>query len=197
MDPHGEPPTGSLSGARLLLACLLGALSIAAIAAAAFGATSSHDAGRLLINLAPAAWVLAAVVLAPGLRSVNAVTLVAVATYAVAFLLPAISRGDDSYQGTAAFFIGWAVVPLAWVANPLFLLALALWRRGSTDGAGLAGALACILALTVIGMPNWNGWGPAAGFWLWAAAPGLVALASIVVPRHGTEAIERPDMLAA
>lgn len=197
MDTHGKPATGSLSGARITLALLLGALSVAAIALAAFGMPRSQDERWLIVYLAPVAWVLAAVVLAPSVRSVNAVTLVAVATYAVAFLLPAISKGDDAYQGAVAFFVGWAVVPLAWAANPLFLISLSLWRRGSTTPAGVAGAIGCLLALTALGMPNWNGWGPALGFWLWAAAPGLVTLASIVVPRTEAGAIDQARPLPA
>jgi hypothetical protein len=176
---------------------VLSALSIAAIAVAAFGSTSFLDERRLIMYLAPALWVLAAFVLAPAITPVNSVTFVAVAAYAVAFLLPAIAKGDDSYQGTVAFIVGWAVVPLAWAANLLFLLSLALWRRGSTSGAGLAGAIGFVLALTALAMPNWNGWGPAAGFWLWTAAPGLVALASIVVPRPQTDTIDRAHLQAA
>lgn len=197
MVPHGKPATGNLSGARISLALLLVALSVAAIAAAALGAGSSQDERWLILYVAPGAWVLAAFVLAPAVTSVNSVTLVAVATYAVAFLLPAISRGDQSYLGGAAFFVGWALVPLAWVANPLFLLSLALWRHGSTTGAGVAGGAACVLALTALAMPNWNGWGPGVGFWLWAAAPGLVALAGIVVPRPAADTIDQGLMLTA
>lgn len=197
MDTHGKAAAGNLSGTRIILAFLLCAFSVAAIALAAFGRGYSPDESRLILYLAPAGWVLAAVVLAPAVRSVNAITVVAVATYAVAFLLPAISKGDDSYPGVAAFVVGWAVVPLAWVANPLFLISLALWRRESATAAGVVGAAGCVLALTALAMPNWNGWGPAAGFWLWAAAPALVALASIVVPRPDADTIDQARPLPA
>ncbi len=197
MDDPGKPVSGNLSGARVTLAALLAALSVGAIVVVASGLTASRDPSQVIVLVAPAAWVLAAIVLAPTVTAVNAVALVAVAGYAVAFLLPAISKGDDAYLGGVAFFVGWAVVPLAWAANPLFLISLALWRRGTATAAGVVGVVASLLALTALAMPNWNGWGPALGFWLWATAPGLVAIATIFVPRTGADKIDQARPLAA
>jgi hypothetical protein len=78
-----------------------------------------------------------------------------------------------------AFYAGWAVVPLAWLANPAIVISLMFERSGRPTPAGVWALLGFGLALTTLGMA-WNGSAPGAGFWLWAAAPGLLALGCIV-----------------
>lgn len=141
--------------------------------------TGGHPSQEVTSIVASTLWVLGVLILTPvGQVDRNPLAVVAVVSYGAAFAFPAVAQGF-TVPGYIAFYAGWAVVPLAWLANPAIVISLMLERAGSPTPAGIMALLGFGLALTTLGMA-WNGSTPGAGFWLWAAAPGLLALGCIV-----------------
>lgn len=171
----GKMDSGSdTSDAGIAFAVLACVGSVVVIALAAGG--GDHGTTQVSSILAPALWVIGTVSLVLGGRAArNVPGLLAVACYAVAFLFPAVASHGSSIGGHIAFFVGWCVVPLAWLANPAVVVALMLEARGHAAAAAMLATIGLALALTTLGM-RWNGSSPGPGFWLWAAAPGLLAL---------------------
>lgn len=105
--------------------------------------------------------------------------------YVVAFLLPSATQGRTEYLGWECFLQALAWVPEAWIANPIFLIAVALVRR---DNAA-AGAVVGLLALGAGALaPAHHGITVHIGFFVWMAG---IAIAS-VGPAFASIAIRRP-----
>lgn len=166
-------PGSDTSDGSIALAVLACGGSVVVIALSAGGHDqATTQAGSII---APALWVIGTVGLAVGGRAArNVPALLAVACYAVAFIFPAVVSSGSSIGGHIAFFAGWVVVPVAWLANPAVVGALMLEARGHAAGAATLAAIGMLLALTTLAM-RWNATSPGPGFWLWAAAPGLLA----------------------
>jgi len=181
MDAHATAvDQGRSIDVRAVLALLLAVASIALLGLAFLGgASTSRGTAELIVYGSPTLWVLAAIALAPRSLARHAIAGLAIAGYAIAFVLPAISRGDQSYPGYLAFVVGVQLVPIAWLANPAFLIALGLYRGAEREAAVIVGIVASLLAVTALGMPNWNGWGPTIGFWAWALSPAVLAVAAL------------------
>ena len=161
----------SFNNVMALLAC---GASVAIIAlAVASDRSGSHEVTSIL---APGLWVLGILAVAPlGQVARNPLALVAVGCYVAAFFFPALDSRSFDVSGSMAFYAGWAVVPLAWLANPAIVIALMLERSGRPGAAGTLAAIGVVLALTTLGLP-WNGSSPGPGFWMWTIAPGLLTL---------------------
>ncbi len=175
VDLGTEKPGSDTSDAGIAFAVFACVGSVVSIGLAVGGHDNSTT--QVVSLLAPALWVLGTVSLVVGGRAARSVpALLAVACYAAAFAFPAVISHGSSIGGHIAFFAGWCVVPLAWLANPAIVVALMLEARGHAAGAATLASIALLLALTTLGM-RWNDSSPGPGFWLWAAAPGLLALA--------------------
>jgi hypothetical protein len=176
MDASGTPVQRSVVTSGAVLALLACGASVAIIALdVTTSGTRSHDVTSIL---AAALWLLGVLLLTPvGQVERNPLGIVAVVSYAAAFAFPAVT--GFTVAGHMAFYAGWAVVPVAWAANPAIVISLMFERSGRPTPAGVWALLGFGLALTTLGIA-WNGSAPGAGFWLWAAAPGLLALGCIV-----------------
>lgn len=138
--------------------------------------------GSLVAIVAAGCWVAAIIVISPLDRARDdPVAAIAAAIHGVAFLLPAASGAGQSAGepviGYAAFALGWVVVPLAWLANPAFLLAFALYRLHSLNLAAILCAVAAVMAVSApLTLPTITV-GP--GFLLWAASPAVLVAAAL------------------
>jgi hypothetical protein len=176
MDASGGPVQRSVMTSGAVLALLACSASVAIIALdVTTSGSRSHD---ITAVIAAALWVLGVLIVMPvGQVEKNPLAIVAVVSYAAAFAFPAVT--GFTVAGHMAFYAGWAVVPVAWLANPAMVISLIFERSGRPNPAGAIALLGFGLALTTLGM-RWNDSAPGAGFWLWAAAPGLLALGCVV-----------------
>ncbi len=115
--------------------------------------------------------------------------LASVVLYALSCGVPALwVNGEERAFGWQALIFGWAVMQfgvVAWLANPVAAIALALHGMGERRAAAVAAAVAVALALT-----TWLVIRPGdllVGYYLWQAS--LLALALAVT--LGTRAADR------
>jgi hypothetical protein len=161
--------TGVLCGASLVL---LGLLIV-------FPGTPENIQSVTLVAI-PILWVAGVLALTPFDRAEALVALAAL-LYAAAFLLPAATVTNDKgvdgvVWGFQAFDYGFLVVPTAWLANPLLVIALHL-RRGPRRRFALAvSAIGFSLALTAVLLLTTD-IHVSIGFVAWAAAPAILAIA--------------------
>jgi hypothetical protein len=200
LDVMARTSVARSSSTRALVATLLCASAIGLIAV--FVAAGNHGPqfdAMLAAQLTGGLWLAAILVLAPELKREHGIALAATLLYAIAFALPAVVNGPSRpIDGYVAFFAGWLVVPVAWLANPLVVAALFAYRTEHHNAAIALAAIAFVLALTTLGMP-WNGAQPGPGFWFWTLAPICLAIAAIVreIARgSATDAIEGDGRLA-
>jgi hypothetical protein len=176
--PSSLERPSDIRGALAILLCAA-ALGVIAITAVAGNSAPRFDT-LPVAALAGGLWLAAILVVAPEVRAEHGVALAGTLLYAVAFTLPAMVTGStESVPGYLAFFLGWLVVPVAWVANPVFVAALSCYRRERLGAAACLGVLAFAAALTTLAMP-WHSSTPGAGFWFWAAAPAILVIAALV-----------------
>lgn len=179
MDPKAIT-TRSSAGSRGAIAAFLAAVSLALVGLLVTNNPIMKDVGGPAIYLCAALWVAAALTLIPTRGSgSDQVGAVAVVVYAIAFILPAATFDGprhDAITGYLAYAAGLMVVPLGWLANPLFLLALATYRRANVDATIALAVVGGLLALTV---PfTLRDITPSIGFIAWAGAQGILILAA-------------------
>jgi len=132
----------------------------------------SEPLSTIVKYAAPLLWV-AAVVALVRFDQPAPLAIGAAAAYALAFVLPAETSHD--VPGYMAFAFGVQVVPVAWLANPAFVIGLAMYQGGRMGEAFAASGLALLLALTTLVTLDMD---VGLGFAVWAVAPALLALAA-------------------
>ena len=137
------------------------------------------------VYLCAGLWVLATFILAPvNPTGRSQLGLLAVVVYGLAFLLPAAALNGSSHEpvmGYLAYAAGPLVVPLAWLANPLFLLGLVAYRQRNHGAAIALSAIGVLLALSVL--ITLRDITPSIGFVAWAGAMGILTLGAATEPK--------------
>jgi hypothetical protein len=123
-------------------------------------------------------WMAGALAVTPLERSVR--TLLASGAgllYAIAFVLPAavVNSGHDFVWGFQAFVFGILVVPVAWIANVTFVLALTARRAGNDRRVLVLSVVGVILALTAP-LSLGADFVMSVGFFAWVLAPAVLAV---------------------
>lgn len=171
-----------LAGKRGLIATVPAVGSIVLLGLLMVDGLMPEGLSSLAVYLCAGLWVLAAFILAPvdetGARQIG---LLAAGVYGIAFLLPAATIGSslgDPVMGYVAYVGGATVVPLAWLANPLFLFGLVAYRQRNFGAVIALALLAILMALTVY--VTLDDVSPGIGFVVWVAAQGFLILGAAV-----------------